>query len=303
MNIVASVLLLFCREEQAFWLLTAICERFLPDYYNTKVLGALIDQGVFMDLVSKSLPELYSKLLKLEIDGMIAISWFLTIFLNSIKFDAAVRILDAFFYEGSKLMFQLALQILKENSESILKARDEGEAIMSLSEYCEKITDCAVENSSRVSYGGSILLNCVKIFIGTLLNNSYRNFEESFTNDDVDKLRLKHRLKVVQGIEDNQMRSAIKSASKDTKLSLEELEVLYTMVKELNLMSWHNRLNIQDNKPANERRMSDTCSSSSYRIDFDMFSQIFPSVLPWQCSELFTIRAFRVGEEETMQRG
>lgn len=43
-----------------------------------------------------------------------------------------------------------------------------------------------------------------------------------------------------------------------------------------------------------ERPRFDPCVQSQYRLDFELFDQIFPRLLPWKINQMFCIRAFRV---------
>lgn len=213
MNIVASVLLLYANEEDAFWLLVALCERLLPDYYNKKVIGALVDQGVLEELVKEHLPELYSKLLPMGILSMISLSWFLTIFLSVMPFESAINIADYFFYDGAKVVFQIALRILSANQQSLIDCKDDGEAMTILSGYLENIINPEAKVPHMVhsfSYGSASKRASQQTSeIKELIHESYTKYK-FITANQIEKLRLKHRMKVVQNLEDNSIKNVIR---------------------------------------------------------------------------------------------
>lgn len=148
MNIVAAALLIYMSEEQAFWCLSRLCDEWLPGYYSKTMYGTLLDQNVFKALVRKTMPTLWEHLARYDIQlSVVFLPWFLSLFINAMPFVFAFRILDIFFLEGPKTLFQVALAILRINSEALLEVTDDGLVMEILKDFFKDLDASAHPNS------------------------------------------------------------------------------------------------------------------------------------------------------------
>jgi Rab-GTPase-TBC domain len=79
--------------------------------------GRSLDQGVLEALVSKRCPKLIGALhLKEASLSDLTGSWFPTLFTTALPAETAVRVWDCLFTEGSKILYRIALALLKVTS-------------------------------------------------------------------------------------------------------------------------------------------------------------------------------------------
>ncbi|XP_075872738.1 TBC1 domain family member 9B isoform X2 [Nelusetta ayraudi] len=280
MNIVTSVLLLYCPEEEAFWLLVALCERMLPDYYNTRVVGALVDQGVFEDLTRVFLPQLHHHMQDLGVISTISLSWFLTLFLSVMPFDSAVLLVDCFFYEGIKVIFQVALAVLHDNMEALLSCSDEGEAMTILGRYLDNVV-----NNQTVApptpHLHALLTNGedppAEVDVFQLIRASYQF--GTLRSDVIEQMRFKQRLKVIQSLEDTAKRSVVRAVMTESAFSIEELEQLYCLFKSQHMSSCY----WGSSSLAAQRHDPSLPYLEQYRVDPAQFTQLYAALAPWTC--------------------
>lgn len=292
MNIVTSVLLLYGSEEEAFWLLVALCERMLPDYYNTRVVGALVDQGIFEELTRDILPRLSEKMQELGVISSISLSWFLTLFLSVMPFESAVVIVDCFFYEGIKVILQVALAVLDANMDQLLDCSDEGEAMTVLGRYLDNVVN-KQSISPPIPHLHALLTSGddppAEVDIFDLLKVSYEKFS-SLRADDIEQMRFKQRLKVIQSLEDTAKRSVVRAIPGDIGFSIEELEDLYMVFKAKHLASQY----WGGSRSAAIHRDPSLPYLEQYRIDASQFRELFASLTPWACGSHTPVLAGRM---------
>ncbi|GAB1868972.1 Growth hormone-regulated TBC protein 1-A [Camponotus japonicus] len=126
LNYIAGLLLLVTKsEETAFWLLKVLIDKILPDYYTRTMDGLLTDIDVLAELVRIKMPDVYQHVTNLGLPwAVITTKWFVCLFAEVLPIETTLRIWDCLFYEGTKIIFRVALTLIKRNRSNLLACQD-----------------------------------------------------------------------------------------------------------------------------------------------------------------------------------
>uniref|UniRef100_A0A8C1MN33 TBC1 domain family member 8B n=1 Tax=Cyprinus carpio TaxID=7962 RepID=A0A8C1MN33_CYPCA len=278
MNILTSVLLLYAKEEEAFWLLVAVCERMLPDYFNRRIIGALVDQAVFEELIREHLTQLTEHMTDLSFFSSVSLSWFLTLFISVLPIESAVNVVDCFFYDGIKAILQLGLAVLDYNMDNLLCCHDDAEAVTVLNRFFDSVTNkdsplpATVQQASATANDKSIQ----KVDISDLIKESYEKYGNIRT-EEVENMRKRNKLYVIQTLEDTTKQNVLRVVAQDVKFSAAQLDELYMLFKRQHFVSCYWSVC----SPALQNHDPSLPYLDQYQLDQSQFSSLFNLLQPW----------------------
>ncbi|XP_041935609.1 growth hormone-regulated TBC protein 1-A-like isoform X1 [Alosa sapidissima] len=133
MNFIAGYLIIITKdEEKSFWLMDALLGRILPDYYTVAMLGLKTDQEVLGELVKVKVPAVWHLMQQHNVMWTLVVSrWFICLFIDILPVETVLRIWDCLFYEGSKILFRVALTLIRHHQTLLLQAQN-------LPDVCER---------------------------------------------------------------------------------------------------------------------------------------------------------------------
>ncbi|XP_057677366.1 TBC1 domain family member 8B isoform X2 [Corythoichthys intestinalis] len=298
MNILTSVLLLYAKEEEAFWLLVAVCERMLPDYFNRRIIGALVDQAVFEDLIRENLPQLVENMTDLSFFSSVSLSWFLTLFISVLPIESAVNVVDCFFYDGIKAILQLGLAVLDYNVDALISCHDDAEAVTILNKFFDSVTNKdsplppTVQQAPVSNNNKSTRSN---VDINELIREAYEKYG-NIRSEEVESFRKRNKLFVIQTLEDTTKQNVTRVVSQDVKFTPAQLDELYNLFKRQHFLSCYWTMK----SPALLHHDPSLAYLEQYQLGFQQFSVLFSLLEPWAfCANKSTLSlwVFRLIDE------
>ncbi|CAJ0942067.1 unnamed protein product, partial [Mesorhabditis belari] len=111
---VASVLLMHMPLKDAFYCFVQVCHKYLQGYYSAGLEAVQIDGDILNQLLKEKSKNSYRHLKKNHVEPVLyMIEWFMCVYCRSLPWPTVLRIWDMFFCEGVKILFKVAIVILR----------------------------------------------------------------------------------------------------------------------------------------------------------------------------------------------
>jgi len=172
MNYLAAMLLVSLNkdEEAAFWVLASLIADddnaiLYQGMYASDLTGTHVEMRSLRELVDVKLPRLANHLDDLKCDmSLLATDWFLCLFATALPPECAARVWDALFNEGPKVLFRVALALLKIAEIKLLERDNPGEVLR------------AARAAANEQYDRDALMRAAFDGIGTLPMGAIRRY-------------------------------------------------------------------------------------------------------------------------------
>ncbi|XP_071946290.1 uncharacterized protein [Antedon mediterranea] len=116
---IAAVLVMQMPAEEAFWCLVQICEKYLVGYFSPGLEAMQIDGDVLLGLMKRHLTPIYHHMVEYNVEPVHYMTeWFMCIYSRTFPFASVLRVWDIFLCEGVKVLFKVALVIIKHTLSS-----------------------------------------------------------------------------------------------------------------------------------------------------------------------------------------
>eukprot|EP01054_Gregarina_sp_Poly1_P004139 Gregarina_sp_Poly_1__4138@NODE_2266_length_2381_cov_171_633967_g1453_i0_p2_GENE_NODE_2266_length_2381_cov_171_633967_g1453_i0NODE_2266_length_2381_cov_171_633967_g1453_i0_p2_ORF_typecomplete_len226_score24_63RabGAPTBC/PF00566_18/9_9e39_NODE_2266_length_2381_cov_171_633967_g1453_i09931670 len=131
LNFIAAFLRMILPEEVAFWSMVQSIDTRLPDkgnqiagYYSLNMFDLRRDLRVLEVLISRRLPKVHRVFETLDIHiEWLCSEWFLCLYITVFPMPLVLRIWDTLVFEGTKVLFRVALSVFKVLEPDIHKVR------------------------------------------------------------------------------------------------------------------------------------------------------------------------------------
>ncbi|EEB05840.1 GTPase activating protein Gyp2 [Schizosaccharomyces japonicus yFS275] len=238
-NIVVAALLVYCTEEQAYFLFSQLSKYYIPGYYSKIIYGVLLDLNVFTYLLEHTLPHVHKHLADIDIDlKLLTLNWFLTLYIKVFRLDLAAQVLDCLFMSGPCVLFQLALALFKITASRLLEAQDDSYVVAAFQTCFDSINSFPVGFSHTISVDKDDTSDPTKSISDSssssadncsfeqLLSTAFETFGY-VTNDLIHSKRSELKASVLSSIHGFTKRTHLRGIYEQILLSRTELDFIY----------------------------------------------------------------------------